>query len=376
MNILFITNQIPPLVDGVGDYTYNIATEFSKHKHKVYIVCKKNIQLSIQNNDITILPIIEQWNNYASKQIINLILEHNIDTVSLQYVPHGFHPKGIPYSLILIVKNIKSTKVKLMIFCHEVYVPFIKGNIKLFINSKLSKFVTKQILHQCDIIATSIDFYQKMIQKLCPDKKIPSPIPIVSNVPFSQLNEEQLSQLRDKIASQNEIIISFFGMRNISNSIKAIKELINQGEKIKVLFIGRTEEKIPFLQPQEYFRTGILSTNELDQYLQISDILILPENSIYGCSFKSGSLSAALRDGLCVVTAKGLLTSHEMIHNKNIVFTDFSQNHHIKQCLKELLLHSKKREIIGKNGALLTSSFTWENTYKAYINLITDYKHG
>lgn len=376
MNILFITNQIPPLVDGVGDYTYNIATEFSKHKHKVYIVCKKNIQLSIQNNDITILPIIEQWNNYASKQIINLILEHNIDTVSLQYVPHGFHPKGIPYSLILIVKNIKSTKVKLMIFCHEVYVPFIKGNIKLFINSKLSKFVTKQILHQCDIIATSIDFYQKMIQQLCPDKEIPSPIPIVSNVPFSQLNEEQLSQLRDKIASQNEIIISFFGMRNISNSIKAIKELINQGEKIKVLFIGRTEEKIPFLQPQEYFRTGILSTNELDQYLQISDILILPENSIYGCSFKSGSLSAALRDGLCVVTAKGLLTSHEMIHNKNIVFTDFSQNHHIKQCLKELLLHSEKREIIGKNGALLTSSFTWENTYKAYINLITDYKHG
>lgn len=370
MNILFITNQYPPLVDGVGDYTYNIATEFSKHKHKVYIVCKKNSQLSIHDNDITILPIIERWNNYASEQIISLILEHNIDIVSLQYVPHGFHSKGIPYSLVSIVKNIKSTKVKLMIFCHEVYIPFIKGNIKLFINSKLSKYVTKQILHQCDIIATSIDFYQRMIQQLYPNKTLPSPIPIVSNVPFSQLNEKQLSRLRNKIANQNEIIISFFGMRNILTSIKAIKELINQGQKIKVLFIGRTEEKIPLLQPQEYYRTGILPTNELDQYLQVSDILILPENNIYGCSFKSGSLSAALRDGICVVTAKGLLTSPEMIHNKNIVFTDFSQSGPIEQCLKELISCPERRKAIGQNGTLLTEPFTWENTYKTYINLI------
>lgn len=374
MKILFITNQYPPLVDGVGDYTYNIATEFSKHKHKVYVICKKNAQLQTQHNEITVLPIIKQWNNQASQQIVKFIFENQIEIVSLQYVPHGFHPKGIPFSLISIVKRIKKTEVKLMIFCHEVYIPFIKGNIKLFINSKLSKYVTKQILHQCDIIATSIDFYQEMMQKLCPNKVTSSPIPIVSNVSPSELNKEQLSQLKGNIATKDETVISFFGMRNISTSIKAIKELIDQGLPIKILFIGRTENKISLLQQQDYYRTGILPINQLDQYLQISDILILPEDNLYGCSFKSGSLSAALRDGICVVTSKGLLTSPQMINNKNIIFTDFCQPNHIKQCLKELILYPEKRKSIGENGSSLTQLFTWENTYKAYINLIDNNK--
>lgn len=40
MKILFITNNFPPIVDGVGDYTYNIAKQFAEHNHKVYIIQK------------------------------------------------------------------------------------------------------------------------------------------------------------------------------------------------------------------------------------------------------------------------------------------------------------------------------------------------
>lgn len=41
MHILFITTAFPPLVDGVGDYTYNLAQEFVNNGHQAIVVCKK-----------------------------------------------------------------------------------------------------------------------------------------------------------------------------------------------------------------------------------------------------------------------------------------------------------------------------------------------
>ena len=30
---------MPPIVDGVGDYTYNLAHEFALHGHEVIVIC-------------------------------------------------------------------------------------------------------------------------------------------------------------------------------------------------------------------------------------------------------------------------------------------------------------------------------------------------
>ena len=59
MNILFITNTLPPVVDGVGDYTLNLAKEFAKHGHKVSIVCKRNDRVKTDYEDIRVFPIVE-----------------------------------------------------------------------------------------------------------------------------------------------------------------------------------------------------------------------------------------------------------------------------------------------------------------------------
>ena len=107
MKILFITNNLPPIVDGVGDYTYNIAKQFVEHEHEVYIICRNNPQINTQVQGMTILPIIDKWDRNCYKPIISIIQKKVIDVVSLQYVPHGFHPKGLPFSIIKLTKKIK-----------------------------------------------------------------------------------------------------------------------------------------------------------------------------------------------------------------------------------------------------------------------------
>ena len=44
MRILFITNQMPPLVDGVGDYTCNLARGFARHGHEAAVVCREDMR--------------------------------------------------------------------------------------------------------------------------------------------------------------------------------------------------------------------------------------------------------------------------------------------------------------------------------------------
>lgn len=368
MKILFITNNFPPIVDGVGDYTYNIAKQFIEHNHEVYIICRNNPQINNNELGMTILPIIEKWDCNCYKPIIDFIQEKSIDIVSLQYVPHGFHPKGLPFPIITLAKKIKKCNAKLFTFFHEVSVEKEKSNIKKTLLSILMQHISKRIIENSDYVATSIEYYKNMIIRLVPDIKEISIIPIASNIPETKLSKEELTALKKELAPNNETIISFFGIRNIQTSIDAIVELKEHGYKSKVLLIGKTSKNLPNNLPTDTIKTGTLDIKEIDQYLKISDIFILPENNDSGCSFKSGSLAAGLRNNLPIITTKGKLTSKELYNRDNLLFCDFTNSNEIKERISYLIdcLHKNK---ILKSDIHHTD---WNETYNTYINIINN----
>lgn len=370
MKILFITNTLPPVVDGVGDYTYNIARQFAAHKHEVYIVCKKNQEINTDIEGITVLPIVEKWNFNCHTPIVKLIKEKGIDIVSLQYVPHGFHPKGLPFPLIKLTNEIKKCHVKLFTFCHEVYVEEEKGNIKRTVLSKLMQYISRRIVNNSDYVATSIEYYKNMILRLSPANKDIPTIPIASNIPESSLSEAELANLKKELTPNNEKIISFFGLRNIQTSIDAISELKQEGYRLKVMLIGKTSKNLPDNLPVDTIKTGTLDTKEIDKYFKVSDIFILPQDNIYGCSFKSGSFVTGLRNSLPVITAKGKMTADVLVNEKNIMFTDFDCRNEVKNSILFLLNNKDIAVNIGNLAYNVSKCLTWEETYNKYIGLM------
>lgn len=368
MKILFITNNLPSIVDGVGDYTYNIAKQFAEHDHEVYIVCRKNPKINMDIEGITVLPIVEKWNFNCHKPIVNLIKKRGIDIVSLQYVPHGFHPKGLPFAIIKLTNEIKRCNTKLFTFCHEVFLEQVKGNVKRIVLSKLMQYISKRIIDNSDYVATSIEYYRDMIQKLSPSKKDIPIIPIASNIPETDLSVLELVNLKKELAPNNETIISFFGLRNIQTSLNAISELKHDGYKLKVMLIGKTSNNILKNLPKDAIKTGTLDLKEIDKFLKVSDIFILPQDNIYGCSFKSGSFAAGLRNKLPIITAKGKMTANVLENGKNILFTNFEDKNEVKKTI--LFLLNNNTNSIGHEGYSIAKYFTWNETYKKYINII------
>lgn len=376
MKILFITNNLPPIVDGVGDYTYNIAKQFAKHEHEVYIVCRKDLRINIKIEGIMVLPIVENWSFRCYKPIVKVIKENRIDIVSLQYVPNGFHPKGLPFSIVKLTNEINKTQSKLFTFFHEVYVEEGKGRLKRYVLSKLMQCISKRVKDNSDYLATSIEYYGDMIKKLSSRKKDISIIPIASNIPETKMSEDDLAVLKKEIAPNNETIISFFGLRNIQTSIDAISELKNDGYNLKIVLIGKTQCSSVNNLPKDTFKTGILDIAEIDKFFKISDIFILPQDNIYGCSFKSGSFVAGMRNRLPIITAKGNLTSSKLETGNNIIFVDFDNIKEVKGSILKLLNDKKSALSIGEQAYLISIKFTWSETYHKYIDVLKNNKGG
>lgn len=371
MNILFICSNMPPMVDGVGDYTYNIASEFARHGHEVHVICHKRKEIRTDYDDLHIVPMVERWARSTGKRIAQYVKDKNIDVVSLQYVPHGFEPHGLPFGLVPCMKEVKKTGVKMMVFCHEVCLFGPATSLTVYVMQRATKFVTRKLLHLFDFVATSIEYYSKLITEL-DNRKNPKVFPIVSNVPLVEMTIDGVRDLRRKVANYDETIIAFFGLRDVDLSIEAIQRLRQDGMKIKVLFIGKLPMNFKHHDLENSFKTDVLDVNELGQYMKIPDVLLIPEKSYYGCSFKSGSLAAAMQNGLPVVTGKGILTSDTLIDNQNIVFADFSDMEDVYGKLKKLCTEREFRCNIGKSAALLLSDRTWNKTYEQYMKLLEE----
>lgn len=354
-------------MDGVGDYTYNLAREFAKHGHEVHVICRNKEEIREDYEDIRVAKIVKRWNRQAGKDIAAYIRENGIEVVSLQYVPYAYHSKGLPFGLISAVNEIKRTEAKLMVFCHEVSVEFFNASLKKRIYEDLMRYVSKKILHKADCMATSLVHYRKMMEDLgCKHVGV---IPIASNIPEHQYSKQETLELKQQIASNGEFIVSFFGKRDSVTSMKAIQELRSEGISIKTLLIGSVN--IPSEYRQECcYKTGILDVTELFKYFLVSDVMVLPEGNSYGCSFKSGSFAACLRAGLAVCTGKGYLTDESLHHNENVVFADFCSVLDIKNKLRELLLNKETRDRIGEQAKYLAADRTWNRIYQEYLWII------
>ena len=368
MKILFITNQLPPLVDGVGDYTYNIAKQFANHNHEVYIVCKKNPKININIEGITVLPIVEKWNFNCHKPILKFIKEKGIEIVSLQYVPHGFHPKGLPFPLIKLTNEIKRYNTKLFTFFHEVCIDYSGWNIKKSLYSIGIRYIAKRIINNSDYIATSIKHYSERIKRFQKSANVTT-IRIASNIPHFCYNEEDIKQLKQKIAPNKEFIILFFGKRDVDCHIQAIKELITEGNKIVVLSVGNT-----YFINHDYgipaYKTGLLDINDISQYFQIADCFCLPENEDCGCSFKSGSLAVGLQYGLPIITNKGFMTESLLISDNNVIFVNSRDVGDIKKSIKHLIQDKDYYQTIRNNALSMGKTLTWESTFTIYMDIL------
>lgn len=154
MKIAFITSRLEPGQDGVGDYTRALAKECVRQGHECFLValCERASNQSVPNDNIDEsakdasgriaelrLPTRLSWNE-RQIQVQDALNAFDPNWVSLQFVPYGFHEKGVVSGLADILGPLVKNR-RFHIMFHELWIGDYAGaSAKERLTGKLQRY--------------------------------------------------------------------------------------------------------------------------------------------------------------------------------------------------------------------------------------------
>ena len=330
MRISFLCSSLEPGRDGVGDYTRRLAGEFIRQGHLCVAVALNDAHINavvsetqqIQGISVSVLRLPDKmpW-SLRKLETSKWLAKFNPDWFSLQFVPFGFHPKGLCFGLGKWLETLNPTAYWHIMF-HELWLGLDKkcpvkhrvwGGLQRFIILDMVRRLRPQMVH------TQADLYRETLSH----HKIASAIlPLFSNIPqssgdgWSKLLEPLVTKaVRKPEARTNFYLAGVFGaVAPEWSAEKAVDSLLPLTQrfqkKLVLVFFGKNNlsaetfnKLINQLQDRAIvIVAGARNDFEISIILQALDIGLAttPLQLIQ----KSGSVAAMLEHGLSVLVTR------------------------------------------------------------------------
>lgn len=381
MKIAFISNNLPPIVDGVGDYTNHLANEFVRNGHKVSVICSAKPEIMsfarTGTTNFTVYPIVKQWNIRGIHSVYQQIEQLRPDWILLQYVPYAFQKLGVSFTLAIFVMLLKFKGIKVMTMVHEPFIRF-NSNPKYFLIALLQRIIGFFVFSFSEFLITSISRYERQMKFFNTNV---FRIQVGSNIlPFSIIREDS-EQLKHKYLNNKETLITTFGNRNPRILFESLDKLRGQGHAVKLLLLGKIKEDAYLILQNEYphlldhiTATGYLDVHDLFLHLSIADLFILPQSIDHknrgGVSLKSGSLAAAFAAGLPIISFKGDMTDILLEDEYNIVFAKPEPNSIAQHVIRIINDSALKEKLSNHAKDFYEHNLSWEAIYIKYMDIM------
>ena len=323
-NILFICSSLEPGKDGVGDYTRKLACSLILRGHKAGIIALNERRMSgntwtgdqVDNNiavNVLRLPESLSWVKRLAlaKQFVN---SFEPDWLSLQYVPFGFHLKGLPFRLGKILKQLHGN-YHWHVMAHELAVNK-EQSFKFKVWSSLQVKIIRSIFMQLQPlrIHTNTQLYKHRIKEMGFKAKV---LPLFSNISKTAPEKKTIKHNIPAFISQHRhryIIGTLFGSFDFKRwDMRSLLDKFTyrySEKRVAIVSLGR----MPAGQDcwvsliKDYPQVEFISLGErspdfisywLSDYTDFGILTTLPE-----LSAKSGSFMAFKEHGVPVVCTK------------------------------------------------------------------------
>jgi glycosyltransferase involved in cell wall biosynthesis len=375
MTVVFITQNHPPTFCGIGDYTANLADAFQKLGIETHIICNAD-QKSGHLTHIKVYPIVEKWDKTGFKTCMDTLEIIQPDWVLMQYVPHGFHAKGLPLGLPHFYDMLTAKGYSVFTFFHEFFIRS-GNNWKTQLASLAQKYLAKQVLNKSKKAATSIDLYANMLNKLSKNDKV-GLIPIGSNILPHKEDPSVLTALKTSLSIKTDApIIATFGNRNITDYLPDFDKLAEEIPDFVWLICGKTSTPLATLASHSYIRyAGPMSAFDIYKHLQIADVYFSPDpvspTNEGGTCNKSTALACGFSLGVPVVGIKGDMNNALLVDKKNILLADSYKPFDLYESLKIALKPTNFAQELGENARkLYENDLTWEILAAKHLAIMT-----
>jgi hypothetical protein len=198
MKILFICGSAEPGKDGVGDYIRRLCGGLIKRGHTVQVLSLCDFQVvsfsrEFQETEGSIVEVnripIATSKNQRFILSQNILKDFQPDSISLQFVPYSFNPKGLPFWLPSFLKKLKGNH-KWHIMFHELWLGIdMESSFRHKCIGKFQQLIVKKMIHS--VKPYSINTQNKLYQFFLHENNIDANIlPICGNIPVSAIRKE------------------------------------------------------------------------------------------------------------------------------------------------------------------------------------------
>ncbi len=369
MNITIIAPALPPLLDGIGDYSAILAKELSKSA-QVTVLTKVGEQYTSMDG-IKIVPLFDPAIRSSVWNIAQYVRANKADWVMLQYNSFSYGKWGLNLSLPRMIKSIAKTGTRVMLMAHEEYVP-VKG-LKSLVMTSWQRLQLKQLGKQAHVVGFSIDPWVRKFTPWFKEKRLHH-FPVGSNI---QLNPTTREQARSLLAiPEDAVVLGLFGTVNqalmyrwVSN---AVAEVEKKGYRVCVLYLGPHVEAMRKLLPGvDMVTTGALSSLDVSLRFPAIDVYLSP--LLDGVSTRRGTFMAALQHGLPVVGTIGFNTDEMLIKQNQVsaILVPANAMNEFVDAVVELVAHPLKRiELSAKAAEFYQAQFDWPILSRKMLSLM------
>jgi hypothetical protein len=337
LNLVFLCGSLEPGKDGVGDYTRRLASHLIQQGSRASIIaindrhvasCRGqhgSIALESQECDGLSVPVLRLASYLSWRKRLGLIQGildiQNPQWISLQYVPHAYSRKGIPFRLPYHLKQVKYSSRWHVMF-HELWgaketQPLLVRRAVTGAQRRIVAALNRTL--PISVAHTSTDHWRNLLE--CEDVES-TILPLISNIPVAIKNnstrESLLATLDIFEPDSKALIITFFGTIRFDWSsmglVDRVHELLKQSPWTHAVFvsIGSAGEAGEIIwrgmesrasNHCHFLKLGKLPPEQISQILQLSDVGVAM-NYLEHVG-KSGSVAAMIQHGLPVILPEG-----------------------------------------------------------------------
>ena len=109
--IIQLVPNLPPTVDGLGDYAFNLALEFSQKGTETIFISTGGEKINQFETHLI---------GFDGQDLINAVLKTKVNRLFLNYVPYSYQKRGVPFWLLqALTQLVKQHGIQLFIYFHE-----------------------------------------------------------------------------------------------------------------------------------------------------------------------------------------------------------------------------------------------------------------
>ncbi len=323
MRIGFFTNTYFPICYGSVVSIESFRKNLEKLDHIVYVFAPGSKDYEDENKKIFRYPsfLFRYKIDYPvsipiSSFINKKIKELNLDIIHV-HQPFSLGREGLKFARKLKIPVVFTYHAKYEDYVH--YVPFLPENLLI----DLVKKEAVNFANKCDLTIAPSEGIKKVIQKRGVDKNLIEVLP--TGIDCESFKKGDRKMIREKYGIKNdEILLLNIGRvneeKNLIMLFEAVRDIILENSKIKMMFIGEGFLKEVLLKKAKKWKiaqstifTGFIEYKKVKNYWQAADIYLQTSKS----ETQGITILEAMAVGLPIVAVKATGTEDFIVDNKN-----------------------------------------------------------